>query len=367
MAHLIYENRLAYNNRQIPWHQIGTPITEDVTVMEALKIARLDYSVGLAVSAGYQWISNGEQVTNLQDESLNNAVAVVRYDQYTDTSWVLGTASERFEIIQNHELAEIAAPLQNYGQLETIGALEDGARFFICFAGDQWSFLNKSTNKRDEQRMYFVVKNTHLPGSALQIQLTNVRLVCKNTWMGGDRSNILNIPLAHQGDAKMLTQMVIEAMSKLPEHKEKIMNAAEYLSGKQVDMKWVKDGIDATFPLPKETRVQTALKNGDIVIPKELEVMGMSVDEIVRRKDATFGAQYSRMQSLRAAALKTYNESNTVDRGTAWGVFNAATETIDYVVRSATATGQTNKAASANFWGERAAYKQNAWEYVIKK
>lgn len=363
MSAVIYNSRLAYNFRTLPWHQIGTPIQDNADVLETMKQLKLDYFVGLAKSASYQWL-DGNPVEGLNEASIGNNLSVVRYDQYTGEAYVLGSASERFEIIQNAELAEIAAPLQNYGRLETMGALEDGERFFISFIGDAWSFLNKATGKQEEQQMYFIVKNTHLPGSSLQIQLTNVRLVCKNTWMAGDNSNILNIPLTHQGDAKMLAQLVINAMSKLPEHKEKIIRAAEYLSAKQVDEQWVKDGIDAAFPMPKKGRVQEALQNGTLIVPKELEMVGIEVDEIVARKDATHGTQRLRIEQLRNAALKTYRESNTVNRGTAWGYYNAVTETVDYLTRSEGATRQTDKAAQANFWGERAGFKAAAWDYA---
>lgn len=365
----LYETRLAYHERELPWHGLGTSIPDGTTVEEGLEISQTNYPVMLGQPYGFITLDNEQNVLTpemIKGDSVSNAIAVLRGPSYGDSEWaVLGRASTRFSILQNTDLAEIVEPLRKWGELETIGALDDGARFFISFRGDAFKVM--INGKPDEHELYLVVKNTHLPGNALQFQLTKVRPVCRNTWNAGDQQALMNLPIAHTGDIKLVANWVVNALDSIPARVDKIRQSVEHMGTIPVSDIEFKKVAELVFPITKERKLTSALRDSTMInVPEALRMAAKNVDDLVERKDRELSVQNERMLSLQRAAYRTYQESDTVDRGNAYGAFNAFTETVDYVVRSSTATHQTKKAMASNFWGERAGMKIRAYETVLQ-
>lgn len=366
MADLTYGSRIAWNYREMPWTRLGKPIQDDCTVEEAFEIAMAYYEIYLAEANAYQIIGHDGEYTQQyvsgdQLDQKSNGIAVLRAPSYDDPNWaVLGKASQRFAIIQPRDLAKMIEGFRQFGRVETVGVLEEGARIFASFAGQEWD-VRKPGDKRDPQKSYMVVKDTYLPGECLQFQLTTVRPVCKNTWLAGDAQALLNIPLSHFNDIHLIAKWVADALLKVPDAIKKQQATAERMVRTSVSDKIVKQGIDFSIPMPSNNKVVQGLKG--IENMPGLEKVLVEAQGLIDRKDTQNTVMQERINRQREAAWRCYQESETVDRGTAWGGMNAITESVDWTVRTPSNLVQTKKSLLSSFWGEKLGWKERAYEF----
>ena len=367
-----YQERLAYGDRELPWQGFGTPFDgAEKTAEEATAIAQCDYPVMLGTANAYELLDaagnpSGNMVSGnmLEENTKSNGIMVLRGPSYGDPNYaVLGKSSDRFVFFQNMELARLVEPFRKFGRIATVGALGKGERFFICFEGDEWAAVMPD-GKRDEHKSYLVVKDTKLPGSTLQFQLTEVRVVCKNTWMAADRAAAFNIPLVHAGDMKKVAEWVTTALATLPEERKNRKAIVERMARTTLSEKDVRNLIDYAIPMPIANRATAGLK-GIENIP-ELEKVLVEAEGYISRKDEQTRVMQSRIESQRNAAMLTYHSSDTVRRGTVWGGLQATIESIDHTVRTHGNTKQTSKSRLAAFWGEKTTWKVRAWDAAME-
>ncbi len=148
--------------KERPWHGIGTVVEEAPTSDDAIRIAKLDWTV-----EQFPVYANGNPI---QDVFAN-----VR----SDTNEALGIVRNRYKIIQNNEAFDfVDSIVQNKHiecRYETAGSLFNGRRIFL---------LVKLPNKillDDDVENYLFFTNSHDGSSALTAGITNVRVVCNNT------------------------------------------------------------------------------------------------------------------------------------------------------------------------------------------
>lgn len=370
----LYQSRIAYEEREIPWHKAGTPFSGDISMADALDLSRTDYEVVLGEANAYEIINpdgtrSGNYVSGDSIDSKSNGIAVLRAPSYDDPNWaVLGKATERFTIVQNKDLAHMVEDFRQFGRIETIGALGSGERFFVCFEGGNWD-VRLLGDKKDAQKAYLIVKNNHIPGETLQFQLTTVRLVCANTWVAGDSAALFNLPLAHFSDIHMIAKWVTEALMKAPEAIKKQQEAAERMARIQVTDKIVKTGIEYAIPMPQTSKVVNELKlKGEM---PGLEKVLIEAQDMIARKNTQLTVMQERILRQREAALRTYHEGdNELDRalrGTAWGAFQAIAASIDWTVRTPRNVKQTSKSLQSSVFGEKMQWKQNAYNFFANE
>src|SRR5258706_5281694 len=288
MAANLYGSRVAYNYRDVPWHKLGTPIQDNATVLEAFEAAQALYGVYLGEANAYQIIGHDGEYTNefvggdMIDQK-SNGIAVLRAPSYGDMNWaVLGKSSTRFTIIQPKDLAAMIEGFRQFGRVETVGVLEQGARLFVSFEGQEWD-VRKPGDKKDTQKSYLVIKDTYLPGECLQFQLTNVRPECKSTWIGGDNSALFNLPLAHFSDIHMIAKWVSEALLQVPAAIKKQQEIAERMVRTSVSDQLVKQGIEYSIPMPGNNRVVQGLKGVENMPGLEKDLV--EAQGLIDRKD----------------------------------------------------------------------------------
>ena len=148
--------------KERPWHGIGTVVEEAPTSEDAIRIARLDWTVDQ-----FPVFANGNAV--------DGYFANVR----SDTNEALGVVRNRYKIVQNTEAFDfVDGIIQNKHlecRYETAGSLFNGRRIFL---------LVKLPNKDllgDQVENYLFFTNSHDGSSALTAGITNVRVVCNNT------------------------------------------------------------------------------------------------------------------------------------------------------------------------------------------
>ena len=162
MAHGLMEYDWMLSVKQKPWHGIGTIVEDAPTSDEAIKIAKLDWTI-----QQIPVMANGKEIPNY--------FANVR----SDTNEALGVVRGRYKVVQNTEAFDfVDGIIENKDvecRYETAGSLFNGRKIFL---------LVKLPNKEllgDDVENYLFFTNSHDGSSALTAGITNVRVVCNNT------------------------------------------------------------------------------------------------------------------------------------------------------------------------------------------
>ena len=175
MAHEIEMHDGLVLNQNAAWHGLGTIVENAPTLAEALKIAKLDWTVeSWPVSA---CSPEGDKRLILPKHRAN-----IRADIGT----CLGVVGKDYQPIQNSDLAEFCEMLAKEGdtvKLESAGSIRNGAKVWFLMKGESFSVrgAGAATSKDDAVSPYILVSNGHDGGTALRCTPTTVRVVCSNT------------------------------------------------------------------------------------------------------------------------------------------------------------------------------------------
>src|SRR5262245_8223354 len=125
MAHEIDQSRgksAVFTVGEMPWHGLGSNVSEAVSSDEAIRLAELDWEV-------IQWPVNAVAPDGWGAIAAKGLVANVR----VDTKAVLGVVSHRYRPFQNTEAFRFCDALVGEGsaRYETAGALRGGKRVWM--------------------------------------------------------------------------------------------------------------------------------------------------------------------------------------------------------------------------------------------
>lgn len=146
-----------------PWHGIGTIVQDAPTSEEAIRIAKLDWSVDqMPISAARKEIPN--YFANIR----------------SDTQEALGIVQGRYQVQQNAESFAFVDDIIHNSQggqcrYETAGSLFNGRRVFLLVRLPEQSILGDKI----ENFLYFT--NSHDGSTGLMAGISNVRICCNNT------------------------------------------------------------------------------------------------------------------------------------------------------------------------------------------
>lgn len=148
------------NGRFVPWHGLGTPVTEYLTSADALRAAGLDWKVEARPIFTESGIQIPGYVANTRDK---------------DNS-VLGIVSNKYKIVQNVDaFAFTDSLIGGEVRYETAGSLRNGKSTFMLAKLPEKKILG------DDFANYICFTNTHDGSGAVKVCSTNVRVVCNNT------------------------------------------------------------------------------------------------------------------------------------------------------------------------------------------
>jgi phage/plasmid-like protein (TIGR03299 family) len=187
MAHNIEINkdgtaRIAWSDREIPWHRLGTPMKGLQTVDSMLEAAQADYQVKLmqvaAVDQQGQLVRNPDGTPVLVEES--QATVRVNPDGTYDG---LATVGTRFSIHQNREVLERALEIVGAANgdavMDVVGVLDKGREFFATI--DLGTLVIDPNGVKDKIMRYLIVRNGHNGKIPITYANTDIRAVCANT------------------------------------------------------------------------------------------------------------------------------------------------------------------------------------------
>lgn len=338
MSHAIEINedgtaRMAYADREIPWHRLGVPMRELQTAEAMLEAAQANFDVVTARVAVCD--DNGEIIRNA-DGSLvlvPDSRATVRVnDDGTFTG--LATVGTRYVVQQNRECLDYALTIVGASTgdavVDTCGVLNGGREFFSSL--DLGALVIDPMGVNDQIQRYLLVRNGHDGKTAITFANTSIRAVCKNTVVAGIGSARRVFTARHTRNAE---RAIEEANSVL-----------------EISSEWAKQ-----FTL-------TAEKLLGVNVPPASRILTETLDAVFPLESGATDRQKRNHEKVVALVRAVYdNDNNAKGYGyNGWSLVNAIGEYLDHY-REASVTERALASMDNNSWVTRA--KLKAQDYLL--
>ena len=234
MAHMIEmingKAQMAYSG-DVPWHGLGTKVPADLTPVQMLDAAGLNWSVekvpAFAKVAG-------------KDVEVGRSALVRNVDNK-----ILDVVSDDWNPIQNEEAFEFFNEFVAAGDMEmhTAGSLRDGQIVWgLAKVKDSFELF-----KGDQVDSYLLFSNFHRYGFSTDVRFTPIRVVCNNTLTLSLNSKVENfVKISHRSkfNADVTKEMLGIAKEKLAQYKE----MATFLGSKKAKDEDIVQYFNRIFP-----------------------------------------------------------------------------------------------------------------------
>ena len=274
------------------WHGLGTVVEQAPTPYQALHLAGIDWNVVPASLSATTFTTDENGVESPLRVQVPDRVALMR----DDTNEVLGIVSDRYEIVQNRELAdviyEVAEDLDV--TVESAGSLKGGQRVFFLVHLDSLG-LNHGD---DVIKQYAMFRTGHDGKTEVSVRQTNVRVVCANTErmaIATDRG----AGFRHRGDVMSNVRHMKAALGHISKQAEQFKVFAEKALVTKMNASQINEYIDEVYE----------------------EANGKIADE--NKNPRAFARYENTTREIRSLLHHTWNAPYY---GTAWGAYNAVTQ-----------------------------------------
>jgi phage/plasmid-like protein (TIGR03299 family) len=208
---------MAYRiSKGVPWHGLGVPVDDDMTPIEMMKAANLDWEVELK-----------DSFVNIDGENVpTGQQSLVRK---TDNK-ILTNVGGKWNPCQNSQAFEFFNEFVNAGDMvmDTAGSLKDGQIVFAAAdVKDGFTLFNG-----DEVKGYLLFSNPHVYGRSIDVKFIMTRVVCNNTLsMALTEKGQPAIRVSHRNefDAEKVKELLGISHTRVQQFKE----AAEFLGSKR--------------------------------------------------------------------------------------------------------------------------------------
>lgn len=292
---------MAYADREIPWHRLGTPMRGLQTAEAMLAAARSDFLVEITRVAAVD--EDGNLILNPDGTPviIEDSRATVRMNpdgSITD----LATVGTRFKVHQNREILErgLAIVGASHGDavVDTVGSLDKGREFFASI--DLGTLVIDPTGVNDRIGRYLLVRNGHNGKVPITYALTDIRAVCKNTVVMGMNAAERVFKARHTANA----DSAIEDAQKVLE----------------ISTEWAKN-----FRVMAEQMLSIPVENGSGKIDKVL-------NKVFPEKTGETDRQKRNREEVHALVRGIYtNDRNAGGFGNnGWSLYNSVVEYLDH-------------------------------------
>jgi len=303
------EAQMAYRaSKGLPWHGLGVPVEDDMTPMEMMKAAGLDWKVSKKKSFVEV---NGENVETGQE-------ALIRESD----GKILTNVSGNWKPCQNEDAFNFFNDFVAAGdmQMDTAGSINDGKMVFAAAdVKDGFTLFGG-----DEVKGYLLFSNPHVYGKSIDVKFIMTRVVCNNTLsMALTEKGQPAVRLSHRNhfNPEMVKQLLGISHNRIEQFKE----AAEFLGSKRYS--------DAAF--------KTFLANVFGTSNQEGKILSRTAERALEIVDTQPGADMS--------------------PGTWWNAYNSVTYMTDHEMgRSA------DTRAAAAWFGHNAKRKLDALNLAVE-
>lgn len=303
-----------------PWHGLGRQMTEieRSSLSDAMRVAGVDFDVRTAI------------LTDDTGRRVSDAQGIIR----TDTGAYLGTVGAGYTPIQNGEaFATIDALIQQGCRIEVMGALSGGRRVFALLRMPDTATVTIETG--DDVRGYLLVSAAHDGSGAVNITLTPVRVVCRNTMTRAFASaHATAASIRHTKSAPERLELAARTLTNLSAALTETGETFRALAARRMGPAAIAAYIEAVIPNPT---------------PKE------PLSTILRaRREAIADLVFHGAGHVHVDVAS--------GEASAWYAYNAVTEYFDHVrPREAGSVATAVKAADSALFGANAGVKARAF------
>lgn len=275
--------QMAYRaSKGAPWHKLGTPIGDDMTPFEIMKVAGLDWTVSKADTFA--------KVLNEDGSIKYTSTGTQALIRDTDGK-VLTQVGKNWNPVQNIEAFEFFTEFVENGdmQMDTAGSLK-GGQIVWALADVKESF---TLFGGDQVKGYLLFSNPHVYGKTVDIRFCAERVVCNNTLtMALNERGQPSVKVNHrsQFDAERVKEILGMSHNKL----EKFKETAEFLGSKQYNQSTLEKYFGHIFGMSS----------------KEDKKLSRTAEEVMGIVTIQPGAEYR--------------------KGSYWQMFNAVTYATDH-------------------------------------
>jgi phage/plasmid-like protein (TIGR03299 family) len=298
----------AFATRSTPaWHNLGTVFEDTLSTSQMLETAHLN-----------NWDVRLEKITYPEGyTTTKDAFSVVRNHPFNGNPDVLAVVGERYKVLQNEELFSFGDGLTDGGATwETAGSIKNGKVVFGSLSVPH-EFILDPQGANDKTVTYLLVHTSHDGSTALQANITPVRVVCQNT---------LNMALSNTKQSFKVrhTQTINGRM----EEAQRVLG----LTNTHMD----------EFEKLARDLFQTEITNAQF--DKLVAQLYPKPDELSKMANTKYEQKIDTINNL-------YKVAHTQDniRGTKWGALNALTERVDYYRTARTGNDDSLMASASGF------------------
>ncbi len=222
---------------KVPWHNLGTEVPSDLTPVQMLKAANLDWEV-----------EKVEAYATIDSKRIQiGQSALVRKSDFK----ILDTVSNDWNPVQNREAFEFFNEFVEAGhmQMNTAGSLRGGQIV--------WGLakINESFElfKGDRVDSYLLFTNFHRFGFATDVRFTPIRVVCNNTLtlsLNAQVERMVKISHRREFKSENVKEILGIASSKLNKYKD----MAQFLGSKLATKEDILTYFTTIFPTSSEKK-----------------------------------------------------------------------------------------------------------------
>jgi phage/plasmid-like protein (TIGR03299 family) len=239
---------------------------------------------------------------------------VTRTNPFGNGKDILGIVGERYKVVQNESLFDFGDNLLHGGaSWESAGSIKDGTVVFGSLTIPK-EFTLDPQGANDKTTTYLLVHTSHDGSVAVQASITPVRVVCQNTLNLALGSVKQSFKLRHTATVEGKIQVAREALGLTIRYMDDFEAEAKALFETKINDKQVYDIITSIYPKPDKDKKASVTKWDN---------------KISLVNDLYFDSP-----------------TNANIKGTAWGMFNALTERLDYFKSRKTDSENTLASAS---------------------
>lgn len=298
------------DRKDTPWHGLGIQVTEAPDTKTAIRLAGLDWEVGLRSL----FTANLDTVTDqpVLADRVNIAQAVYR----KDNNKILGVTGMSYIPLQNHEAFSFFDPFleKKLATLETAGALFDGKRIWIL------AKINRDPSvivpKADDiVNKYVLLANAHDGTMGVKVGYTPIRVVCQNTLSMAEHNHSSQlIRIKHSKSVVQNLEDLRDTMNLIDAKFEATAEQFRKLATKQINQEDLKKYVIEVFDLNKDKKEEEI---DDIYLTENKDKV--EFNEITDRPSRVLNDVTELFESGRGNTLPGV-------KGTLWAAYNAVTE-----------------------------------------
>ena len=223
---------------ELPWHGLGTEVSNDLTPIQMMQ------------KAGVDWEVEQQKIVTESGIEINDKVALVR----TSDNTLLDVTGKDWKPVQNEEAFTFFSEFVAAGDMEmhTAGSLKEGRNVWAL------AKVKESFDVFGEDRVdsYLLFSNPHQYGKAVDVRFTPIRVVCHNTLTFSLQNASKNsVKVGHRTafDADTVKETLGLASEKFAKYKE----MAQFLGSRKVTAESLIQYYNDVFPTTSRKEEKT--------------------------------------------------------------------------------------------------------------